>query len=316
MSIQSAPGVLLAGTLTTPAGTGPFPAVLLITGSGAQNRDEEIMSHKPFLVIADYLTRHGIAVLRLDDRGTGSSTGQFSTATDDDFVQDSSAAFEWLRRQPGIDSRKVGLIGHSEGALIAVRLANQNRYVAFVVSLAGPAVPLRDLMRAQTEAISKAEKVPEPVRATNLATLEKINNAVVAAGSTDERKAAVAKILVQTGASPTQEAAQLSLVSSPWYAQLIAYDPRPALAHLRVPILALNGSNDLQVLANQNLPAIRAATRKAPNATIVELHGLNHLFQTSATGDPRDYGKIEETFSPTALQLMATWIKKESRRLR
>lgn len=308
VEIDSVAGVRLAGTLTIPTGAGPFPAAVLISGSGPQNRDEELMGHKPFLVIADYLTRRGIAVLRYDDRGTAQSRGTFATGTTRDFAQDAAAAVKWLRRQPGIDPDHVGAIGHSEGGLIAPMLAAQDPKLAFVVLLAGPGVPGKDVMTAQAEAIGRAAGLSPEVAAKNGILARDISEAVIRAAGTEQARAAVTQLFAANNVPEQARAAQLSMVTSNWFRQFAAYDPAPALRALRIPLLALNGANDKQVLPGQNLPAIRAATKGNRDATIVELPGLNHLFQSSKTGLPQEYGAIEETFSPAALSLMADWI--------
>lgn len=308
--IDSVAGVRLAGTLTVPPGGGPFPAVVLITGSGPQNRDEELLGHKPFLVLADYLTRRGIAVLRYDDRGTAKSTGTFAAGTTRDFAQDAQAAVRWLRQQPRIDPAHVGAIGHSEGGLIAPMVAERDPKLAFVVLLAGPGVRGADVVAAQADAIGRGAGLSADVVTKNVALLRAISDAVIRAPDIEHARAAVAPLLATSGVPEPARAAQLNMVTSDWYRQFAAYDPAPALRALRIPLLALNGANDKQVLADQNLPAIRAAAKGNPDATIMELPGLNHLFQTSDSGNPQDYGTIEETFSPAALTLIGDWVLK------
>jgi len=303
-----AAGVTLAGTLTVPPGPGPFPAVVLISGSGPQDRDETLLGHKPFLLLADTLTRRGVAVLRYDDRGTAQSTGQFRTALGRDFADDAAAAHAWLRAQPRIDPARVGLMGHSEGGLIAPRVAAETPQVAFVVLLAGPGVPGAEIMRVQRRAVLKASGLPEAMIESRAVIGDAVDAAVRAAPTTGAARIEARKTLVASGLPEPAVEAQLGMFASPWYRDFLAYDPRPALAALKVPVLAVNGSVDMQVVAGQNLPAIRQALAANPAAQVVELPGLNHLFQTSATGDPGEYGRLEETVSPTALTLISDWI--------
>ena len=316
VAFESAPDVTLAGTLTLPEGKGPFSAVAMITGSGPQDRDEYLLGHRPFLVIADELTRHGIAVLRYDDRGVAKSKGSFLTATSADFAVDAEAAAAFLRTRPEIDPRKVGLIGHSEGGMIAPLVAAADPKIAFVVLMAGPGVPTRELMRAQREAITKVMGGTPAVIAANAAAWDRVEDALLTAKDWPRARARMKEILLEAytkagvPAEPAAKATDAALlqVGTPWYKYFIGFDPGPTLSKLRVPVLAINGDKDLQVVSSQNLPAIRAALKGHKDVTIVELPGLNHLFQTSATGDPREYGKIEETIAPAALHLMSSWI--------
>lgn len=314
VAFDSAPGVKLAGTLTLPSGKGPFPAAVLVSGSGPQDRDESLLGHRPFLVIADHLTRQGIAVLRYDDRGFGKSTGAFITATSRDFADDAAAAVAFLRTRPEIAGAKIGVIGHSEGGMIAPMVATQDPKLGWIVLLAGPGAPSRELMSAQREAVMKVMGAPPERIAEAAAVMARVDDAVLAAKTPADARAEVIRLLAGTpGAPPAAAAMQAGQVSTAWYRYFIAYDPAPTLAKVRQPILALNGENDLQVVAGQNLPAIRAATRANRDVTVVELPGLNHLFQSSATGAPSEYGRIEETFSPKALEMISTWIKAHAR---
>ncbi len=308
VSFDSAPGVRLAGTLTLPPGKGPFPAVVLITGSGAQDRDETIMDHKPFLVLADALSRRGIAVLRDDDRGFAKSTGDFSKATTPDFAVDTEAALNYLRSRPEIDTKRLGLIGHSEGGMVGPMVAVEDPGVAFVVLMAGPGVPIRELMVAQREAVARTAGVPPPAVAQNEVIMARVEKALTSAADPAQGQVEAAKILTDSGMQPPAAAATVKQLSSPWYAWFIAYDPGPNLARLRIPVLALNGDKDVQVISKQSLPAIREALKNDPDATVVELPGLNHLFQTAGTGAPLEYARIEETISPSALNLMVDWV--------
>lgn len=316
VTVASVPGVTLACSLTTPVGKGPFPGVVMITGSGAQDRDEAILGHQPFLVISDHLTRKGISVLRCDDRGFARSTGDFATATTADFAKDTEAEAAFLRARTTIDSRRVGLIGHSEGGMIAPMVAADDPKIAFIVLMAGPGAPIRDLMVAQRAAVAKASGVDPAALARNEALLVKLNAAVAAAKDTASAKSEAERII--RAEYPTLPdaviAAQAAPLATPWYRSFIAYDPRIALAKVKVPILALDGTKDVQVVSSQNLPAIRDATKTNRDVTIVELPGLNHLFQPATTGSPAEYATIEETVAPVALDLMSDWILQHTRR--
>lgn len=321
---NDAGGVHLAGTLTIPEGDGPHPAAILITGSGPQDRDESIMGHKPFLVIADHLTRHGIAVLRVDDRGVGGSTGSISDSTTEDFAGDVMAGIEFLRQQRGIDASKIGLIGHSEGALVAPIVAAQTSRgtdeVAFVVLLAGPGLPGAQLLSIQLEAILRASGVSEESIAKQIASQGILTQSVLSdeEGGDDRAVDAIRELVrEQMGlddASEVPEAivdAQLAQMNSPWFRYFLALDPRPYLKRVKCPVLALNGALDLQVPAERNLNEISRALAAGGNDDVTTslLPGLNHLFQEAATGLPAEYAQIPQTFAPGALKKMTDWIR-------
>ncbi len=301
--------VTLAATLTIPQGKGPFPAVLLITGSGPQDRDESLMGHKPFLVLADYLTRKGIAVLRADDRGVGKSTGKFSAATTADFATDAEAGAAYLMSRPEVDKRRIGLVGHSEGGVIAPMVAARNKDVAFIVMMAGTGVPGSEVILEQMQAIAKAGGVS----GEKLAAATEDERAVLALFKTEKDDAVLAQKIRERMTGKMPEGVlnmQLQALQGPWIRYFVEYDPATALRKVTCPVLALNGEKDTQVLPKQNLPVIRQALTAAGNQhfEIVELPGLNHLFQTAKTGSPVEYGQIEETMAPLALDKMATWI--------
>jgi pimeloyl-ACP methyl ester carboxylesterase len=315
-------GVTLAGTLTVPRGEGPFPAVLLITGSGAQDRDETMLGHKPFLVLADYLTRRGIAVLRVDDRGVGGSTGSVSESTTADFAEDVLAGVAFLKGRKEINPAQIGLIGHSEGGAIAPLVAGRSKDVAFIVMLAGPGMPGHEVLRTQSAAGLKLGNAP-PEAIDLLGTLQDHLFAAVRtekdlAVAKKQFRAALAEVTAQLSADRKQRAAaalavieaQAGLVLSPWGRYFTDYDPRPALHRVTCPVLALNGSKDVQVDAKINLSAIEAALTQAgnPDVTIRALPGLNHLFQTCRTGATSEYATIEETLAPVVLETVADWI--------
>lgn len=314
VSFDSAPGVRLAGTLTLPQGKGPFPAAVLLNGSGSQDRDESFMGHKAFMLLADALTRRGVAVLRTDDRGFGKSTGDFNAATGADFVTDAQAALAYLRGRREIDGKQIGLIGHSEGGIIAPLVAVADPQTAFVVLLGAPGVPSRELLAAQREAVGRTAGLPPEAIAQNEATWSRLEQALASAPDLAQGQADAAKVLIDTGMPADTANATVRQIASPWYKWFIAYDPRPTLAKLQVPVLAMNGEKDVQVLARQNLPAIREALKANPDATVVELPGLNHLFQTAPTGAPVEYARIEETMAPAALNTLADWVATHARR--
>lgn len=327
--------VTLAGTLTIPEGDGPFPTVVLITGSGPQDRDESLMGHKPFLVLADALTRRGIAVLRSDDRGIGGSTGSMTKATTHDFADDVLSAVEFLKTRSEVDQHRIGLIGHSEGGLIAPFVAVQSPDVAYIVLLAGTGVPGSEIVLKQSELIARAVGVAEKAIQLQVDSLREVV-AVLADEPDDDAAAAkmrpaIARMLAEatTGEkadssakdAPSQDVtaslagveASVKQLTSPWFRTFLALDPRPTLALVTCPVLALNGEKDLQVPPSQNLPEIEKAVKSGGNAdvTVRELPGLNHLFQKARTGAPTEYAAIEETFNPEAMAVIADWVLKQ-----
>ena len=304
--------VTLAATLTIPHGKSPFPAVVLITGSGPQDRDESLMGHKPFLVLSDYLTRHGIAVLRADDRGTAKSTGTFAGSTTADFATDTEAGIAYLKTRPEVDPHKIGLVGHSEGGDIAPMIAARNKDVAFIVMMAGTGVPGDQILVAQGESIEVASGKDPQVAAKNAVKERELLTLV----ETEKDDAALGKKLREKLAGEVPEAqigAQIKQITSPWFRYFLTYDPAIALRRVTCPVLVLNGEKDKQVLPSQNLPPIRKALEEAGNkhVEIDELPGLNHLFQTAKTGAISEYSEIEETISPLVLEKLSTWILKQ-----
>jgi pimeloyl-ACP methyl ester carboxylesterase len=303
-------GVTLGGTLTLPKGRGPFPAALLVTGSGQQNRDEEIFGHRPFLVLADALTRRGIAVLRCDDRGVGASTGDPARATSADFARDAKAELDWLRKAPLVDAKRVGLVGHSEGGLIAAMLAANSTDAAFIVLLAGPGLPGDELLVLQGAALARASGAAEVDIQKGSATNRELY-AIAKSGQDDAKASAMMrKALARAGVQKAQADAAIAQLLSPWFRFFLSADPRTYLARVRCPVLALNGGKDLQVTPKENLAAIEATLTKAGNARFMvrELPGLNHLFQSAATGLVAEYGQIEQTMAPAVPQQVGDWI--------
>ena len=319
VSLESVPGVRLSGTVLLPAGDGPFPAVVFVTGSGPQNRNEELLDHKPFLVIADYLARHGIASLRYDDRGTAQSTGNFAASTSADFAQDAEAAVRFLRMEPGIARNRIGIVGHSEGGLIAPMVAARSTDVAFIVLLAGPGIPGDSILLLQNALIAAAYGAQPAAIQRNIEVNRRLFDAIKASRDSADAvvriheisRSMVAALPAGEQALATRQVGALSAsYLSPWMRYFIPYDPRPALRRVHVPVLALGGTLDLQVPYAENLSAIEGALRVAGNRDyrMVSMPGLNHLFQTAVTGSPGEYSAINETFSPVALQVIGQWI--------
>ena len=319
---NKAAGVTLAGTLTMPSTGDNFITAILITGSGPQNRDEEIMGHKPFLIIADYLTRRGIAVLRYDDRGVALSTGNISTATTADFAEDVESAIAYLKTRKEINPQKIGLIGHSEGGIVSTIVAARSNDIGFIVMLAGTGVRGDALMLLQEEALYKASGLPEAKVAELIKINAKVFNKVVDTNEAVSPKEIVdfmttmkadIEAAVPEGMTDDDYIKQFAVsLASPWLQYFLRYDPAPALEKVKIPVLAVNGGRDLQVPAKENLAAISAALKKGgnQNVTVKEYPGLNHLFQESVTGLPDEYSSIEQTFSPDVLKDLADWILK------
>jgi len=315
-------GVRLAGTLTLPRGKGPFACALLITGSGPEDRDEAVFGHRPFLVLADHLTRSGIAVLRVDDRGVGGSTGRFADATSEDFASDAAAAVGYLRTRTEIHPKRIGLIGHSEGGLIAPLVVGRTKDVAFVVLMAGPGIPGDSTLILQGAALRRSIGVDDAALQSEMAVSRRLYARLVAGDSLGAAREGRTLVRMQIAAlSDAQRAAigdpdsvganVVRQLSSPWMRFFIGYDPRPALQKMRCPVLAINGEKDLQVLPKENLAAIQAAFAAGGNrtATVKELPGLNHLFQSCRSCTVAEYGQLEETIAPSALDEMTQWIR-------
>lgn len=314
--------ITLAGTLSMPAKTGKYPVVVLISGSGPQNRDEELFGHKPFFVLADHLTRNGIAVLRYDERGTGESTGKFEGATTPDFASDVRAAIDYLKTRPEIDQRKLGLIGHSEGGLIAPMIAAKSEDVHFIVLLSGPGLPGDDILLLQTRLIGKANGVSDEMLNKGEAMYRGIYGVLKGKGSAEDMDKELTDLLnesmkdlpaTQQPPADKKDAAiaqGVRSINTPWNRFFVSYDPATALEKVKCPVLALNGENDLQVPPKENLQVIKKSLEKAGNKNFVtkQLPGLNHLFQESKTGSPAEYAVIEQTFSPQALSEITSWV--------
>ncbi|MCF2490736.1 S9 family peptidase [Dyadobacter sp. CY347] len=315
-------GIKLSGTFTYPKKEGAFPVVILISGSGPQDRNEEVFGHKPFLVIADHLTRQGIAVLRYDDRGIGKSTGNFMMATTLDYATDAESAVAYLKTRKEIDSQKIGLAGHSEGGLVAAIAASRTKDIGFVISLAGPGVKGIEVIKLQSELIARAGGIEE----NEIAMMKKMDEETIeillstpdttllrtkmAAHAKRNLKNFPEKVLPPGQSKEQFFASQINAMCTPWYQFLYKSDPAAYFSKITCPILALNGAKDLQVSASQNLPAILKAASDGnnKNVTIKELADLNHFFQSCKTGHPNEYAGLPETFSPVALAAISDWI--------
>ncbi len=324
--INSKENITLAGTLTLPENEGKFPAVILISGSGPQNRNEEIFGHKPFFVLADYLTRNGIVVLRFDDRGVGKSTGDFSKATTANFATDVEAAVEFLMNRKEINSKKIGLIGHSEGGIIAPMVAANSKDVSFIVLMAGTGIRGADLLLMQQELIGRASGASEADLQKSKLINQQIFDSVLENSDTDKLKAELIDHLkkvisenseMNDGKTSESEIIekQLKQIMNPWMLFFLRHNPADVLEKVNCPVLAINGEKDLQVPADVNLNAIKKALDKAKNkdVTVKSFPNLNHLFQECKTGSPSEYGTIEQTISPVVLEEIGRWVKNQTR---
>lgn len=322
-------GHALGGTLTRPFEDAPFPAVVLISGSGPQDRDESLAGHRPFLVLADHLARNGIAALRYDDRGVGASGGDFSQATTEDFATDALAAVAYLKGRDDIDPGAIGLAGHSEGGLVAPMAAVESSDVAFLALLAAPGVDGARILIAQGELIARAGGATEEAIAANRERQEEVFALLreepdpAAAGSAVE--AVVRRALAEASDEELQlagvtdsasaeavVAGQVKQVNNRWFRFFLTHDPAAVLERVTVPVLAMTGEKDLQVPHEENLSAIAAALERGGNRSyeVHALPGLNHLFQHAETGAPSEYSSIEETWSVDAMQLLSEWIQR------
>lgn len=320
--VNAKDNIRLAGTFTFPKEKAPLATVVLISGSGPQNRDEELMGHKPFLVLADYLTRNGIAVLRFDDRGCFASEGNFAAATSNEFATDVEAAVAYLKTRKEVNKGKIGLIGHSEGGLIAPMVAARNKDVNFIVLMAGPGIRGSEIMLRQQALIGRANGVKEEDLQASIDLNTAVFKMVDEIADTDTLRVKISNYLREqsktVAALATNDAkktdelidVQVAQLLSPWMLNFIRYNPVPALEKVKCPVLAINGSKDLQVPSEVNLKAIETALNKAKNKNFVikELAGLNHLFQECKTGSPNEYAGIEQAISPSALEVISQWI--------
>ena len=329
-------GTVLAGTLTRPKSGGPFPIAILISGSGPQDRDESLLDHKPFWVLADHLSRRGIAVLRYDDRGVGKSTGQFENATSEDFARDVRSAISFAKSATSIDAGRIGLIGHSEGGLVATLVAAENKEVAWVVLMASPGVNGEEILYSQGQLIIAAEGGGESAKKRQRLLQEHVFATAKELKAKDDIEPFVKRVVDKIMAASDFDAkeksekpkseeeeqtsrkilaelvrANLNIMNDPWFRFFASYEPGPDLQRIKCPVLAINGEKDVQVDPKLNLPKIESYLNAGGNNkfAIKELPGLNHLFQSCKTGGISEYESIEETISPVALETISTWLK-------
>ena len=314
--------ISLSGTLTIPEGKGPFKAVILVTGSGPQDRDESLLGHRPFLVLSDYLTRQGIIVLRYDDRGTGKSTGDFQSATTEDFTQDALAAVAYLRSRKDLKIDAIGIAGHSEGGMVAPMAASKNKHVDFIVMMAGPGIPCDSLLMLQGNLITKASGLPDTaIYYSDLMRKNMIDITKEIPNNEARREALLnyyANFMLTTpievqeilGVTHANGKATAEAFCTNWMHYFLLYQPEPVLRKLKIPVLAVNGTTDLQVPAKENLAGIERILKSAGNkhSSIEAFENLNHLFQTSVSGNPAEYSTNPESFNEAAMQVIATWI--------
>ena len=304
-------GFDLTGTLTIPEGDDPFPAMVLVSGSGQQNRDEELMNHRPFWVIADYCARHGVAVLRYDDRGMGGSGGEVYNATSLDFSYDAEAAFDFLRGQKCVDASRVGILGHSEGGIINFMVAARRPEVAFLISLAGPAVNGIEVLKEQQAALLRASGMTEEAIQFSSNANAQLFDIVEASSNREEADSLMRQLLQGWGYDEELTEQTVSQMTLPWMYFFMKYDPTEAIVQTHCPAMLLNGSKDLQVIASQNLPAYERiiAEHGKTNLTLREMPDLNHLFQHCETGSPNEYFTIDETISEEVLEIIEGFVK-------
>ncbi|MEM1037427.1 MAG: alpha/beta fold hydrolase [Pseudomonadota bacterium] len=302
-----ADGVVLAGELTKPKGEGPFPAVVLITGSGPQDRDEALLGHKPFLILSDHLTNQGFAVLRYDDRGVGASTGDFATATTFDFADDAAAALTFLTTRSDIDPTRLGYIGHSEGGLVAP-LAHKQKAANYAILLASPTEGFADTIIRQTSDILRINGETEDV--IEARRIEQLESFEILSGkdSLESKESNLRSFLSETGLDSDEIDRQVLAAINPWFIEALDYNPIPDLEAMNIPVFGVFAETDLQVSAAVNAPTMEAALRH-PKSKVVTLEGLNHLFQPSETGAPSEYATLDVTFDPSALLTVSTWVK-------
>lgn len=315
----------LAGTISLPNKTGVFPVAILISGNGEHDRNAAFGEYQPFLDISEYFTNRGIAVLRFDKRGVGESQGNYELATSFDFAEDVQAAIEYLRTRKDIHPSKIGLIGHSEGGLIAPIVASHSSNIAFIISLAGPAIPGAQILLSQQKAIATAKGMTESEidfsQQLNREAFEIVNNHYDSIILTEKMTSYIQEISENDTDKPANMTleeyvdAQVAAILRPWMINFLRYRPEQYIQQVDCPVLALNGSKDLQVLAHENLPEWKRILEEAGNKriTIQELSTLNHLFQTCETGLPDEYEQLAESFSPHAMEVMAEWILNQTK---
>jgi pimeloyl-ACP methyl ester carboxylesterase len=317
-------GVTLAGTVLVPAGAGPFPAFVMITGSGAQNRDEELFGFKPFKVIAEHMAQHGIATLRYDDRGVGGSSGSIAQATTSDFADDALAGLAMLAKRADINPKRLGVVGHSEGAIAAAIAAAKSKDVAFIVMIAGTAVRGREVLKQQNADLLRASGADPAIVDRAIAAHARVMEAVATGAPVDKQREAVRDLMhAQLEAAPAAQRAaigdidefiaktvdtQVASLNFPWMKFFVGYDPATALAQVTCPVLAIFGSVDMQVPPAMNRPPLEKALAKNPAVTVKQYEGANHLFQAAKTGNPSEYATLEKQFVAGFLDDITAWI--------
>ena len=309
--------ITLSGTLTLPKGKTDFPVVVLISGSSPHNRNQEVAGHKTFLVVSDYLTRNGIGVLRYDDRGVGQSEGKYEIAAYADRTSDVESAVAYLKTRKDINPNRIGLVGHSEGGLIAPRVAAKPAVVSFIVMMGAPALPGKEIILLQTALKNKHNGASESQAKVESDFLASIFDAVIASNDLESTRSGLSEGFkthperLPAGMKAGDVEKMLSTFTAPWFQNILKYDPGKPLAQVKCPVLAINGEKDWQIPPKENLGAIRRALEKGGNkqATVKELPGLNHMFQEAQTGSVEEFATITQTFSPMALHEIMVWVK-------
>lgn len=302
----------LSGTFTKPEGDGQFPVAIMITGSGPEDRDEAVFGHKPFLILSDYLTRRGFAILRCDDRGTGKSTGKYKGATADDFASDVKVQIDYLKTRDDIDVSRIGLIGHSEGGVIAPLVASERSDVGFIVMIAGPGINFFEILMAQDSLTDLAEGVSEEKIAHSREVNKRVFSMLKQTSDSAAARIKLKEIFTEMKVDEGTAAQQMSMLTSPWFRWYINYEPSVTLQKVKCPVLAVNGEMDVQVPAKADLDAIEDALRKGGNKNyqVVMLPGLNHVLQKCTKCSVSEYSQIEETMNPVALKTIGDWMVK------
>jgi len=309
------PGMQLAGTLSIPPGAGPFPAIVVIPGTGKHDRDAAVAGHKIPLVIGDMLTRRGYAVLRYDKRGVAQSTGDYESATTRDLTSDATAAVAYLRSRLDVDGKKVGIVGHSQGATLGALVAARDPNIAFVVMLAGYAIPGKVLVAEQIRRMAIVDGQSPGAANQTFNLNRRVYDAIAVSRDQSDAEARVRKVLAATRPPPAEADSSLAIQFARigYMRDILAYDPRPELGKVRVPVLFLCGSKDQVLPPDVNLPAVRKVLSHDRDVTVVELPGLNHMFQHSATGSPKEWGTIDETVAPEVLSMISEWVDRHTR---
>ncbi len=329
VKFRNGDAAILAGTLTLPAGGGAHCAVVLVTGSGPQNRDEEIFGFKPFRILADHLTRNGIAVLRYDDRGFAESTGNIAQATTEDFALDAAAGVAFLRTRPDIDPRRIGVLGHSEGGIVAPMVATRTEGIAFIVLMSGMGVVGERVLIDQAALIGRAEGSSEEAVRKETEIQKRLFAAARSGQGWDEARAEIKKeALAQIAAMPeavretipdpekyadTMIEGQFAMVRSAWFKFFLDHDPAKVLEKVKCPVLALFGEKDLQVPAESNRAAIAGALARGGNTDVIlkVFPGANHLYQGARTGGVSEYAGLRKEFVPGFLETISGWIREK-----